>query len=182
MALSSGARSVFIEGFAWLCVAVAVAAGANVYFSVQRAVDEGSPPLHIAEQQHAPSKASNSGTVDLRAGPQGHFFADARLNGQAITAMVDTGASLVALTHEDARRGGIRLTDDDYRHPAQTANGIAHVAIVEISRLAIGDIQVRNVRATVHPPGMLHVSLLGMSFIQKLRRAEMRQGRLILEN
>ena len=58
---------------------------------------------------------------------------------------------------------------------------MTRVALVTIDRISIGEIEVRNVKASVHERGKLHVTLLGMSFLGKLRRAEMRSGRLILE-
>ncbi len=62
--------------------------------------------------------------------------------------MVDTGASLVALTYEDADRLGIYRQSLDFTYTAKTANGIARVAPVTISRISIGDITVRNVPAS----------------------------------
>ncbi|HUS95974.1 MAG TPA: TIGR02281 family clan AA aspartic protease, partial [Hyphomicrobiaceae bacterium] len=112
----------------------------------------------------------------------GHFFADASINGSTIRVLVDTGASLVALSHEDARRAGIFVGEGDYKYTTSTANGQARIAIVELARVSIGSIMVYNVRAAVGEPGALKTTLLGMSFLGKLRRTEMRQGQLILEN
>jgi aspartyl protease family protein len=95
--------------------------------------------------------------------------------------MVDTGASIVALTHEDARNTGVHIRDSDYKHRVSTANGIARVALVTLDTLALDDIVVRDVRAAVAEPGKLTKTLLGMSFLGQLRRTEMSGGVLVLE-
>ena len=69
----------------------------------------------------------------------------------------------------------------DFTHRVSTANGQAKVAPVMVSSISIGDITVRNVRAAVSEPGKLNKTLLGMTFLGRLSRAEMRRGRLILE-
>lgn len=120
--------------------------------------------------------------VELKAGHNGHFQTEADVNGRSIDVMVDTGASMVALTWEDAERAGIFVRDADFKGTASTANGKARYAPVVIDRIAIGDVIVRNVHGAVMERGKLTTTLLGMSFLGKLDRAEMRAGRLILEN
>jgi aspartyl protease family protein len=129
---------------------------------------------------------SNSATsgrrkVELAAGSHNHFFADAELNGRSIQVMVDTGASMVALTYDDARRAGIYPRDSDFIGRSNTANGIARFAPVDIDRVSIGGIEVRNVRAAVMEEGKLETSLLGMSYLSKIGSVSMRSGRLVLE-
>ncbi|WP_409560058.1 TIGR02281 family clan AA aspartic protease [Hyphomicrobium sp. MC8b] len=125
------------------------------------------------------SHASNS--VTLPAGQYGHFLTEAEINGREIDVMVDTGASLVALTYDDAARAGIFVKPSDFTHTAQTANGIARVAPVTISRIEIGDITVRNVKGVVSERGASERTLLGMSFLGRLSRVEMRGDKLELE-
>jgi aspartyl protease family protein len=129
---------------------------------------------------------SNSATsgrrkVELAAGGNNHFFADAELNGRSINVMVDTGASMVALTYEDARRAGIYPRDSDFTGRSNTANGIARFAPVDIDRVSIGGIEVRNVRAAVMEEGKLETSLLGMSYLGKIGGFSVKSGRLVLE-
>ena len=126
------------------------------------------------------SATSASGTVELRAGQHGHFEANVQLNGRTVQVMVDTGASLVALTYEDAERAGIFVRNSDFTHQSQTANGIAKFAPVMLDRVSIGDITVRNVQAAVSERGKLQTSLLGMSFLGKLTRTEMRKGGVLV--
>ncbi|MFN3746665.1 MAG: TIGR02281 family clan AA aspartic protease [Hyphomicrobiaceae bacterium] len=120
-------------------------------------------------------------TVELKAGAYGHFHSRIYVNGRALQAMVDTGASIVALTFEDARAAGIHVRESDYTHRVSTANGVARVAIVTLDSVALEDIMVRDVRAAVAEPGKLTKTLLGMSFLGQLRRAEMSRGVLVLE-
>ena len=128
----------------------------------------------------APS-SSGGRTVQLKAGAHGHFFSRIHVNGRAVQAMVDTGASIVALTYEDARNSGVHIRDSDYTHRVSTANGVARVALVTLDSVAIEDIVVHDVRAAVAEPGKMTKTLLGMSFLGQLRRAEMSRGVLILE-
>jgi aspartyl protease family protein len=127
------------------------------------------------------TQSRGAGTVSLPAGAYGHFEAEAEINGRTIDVMVDTGASLVALTYDDARRLGIYVKPSDFTHIAQTANGTARVAPVTISRISIGDITVRNVPAVVSERGKSERTLLGMSFLGRLSRVEMRGGTLVLQ-
>ena len=120
------------------------------------------------------------GDVTLRATSNGHFETTAEINGRDVDVMVDTGATLVALTYEDAKRAGIYLTPADFTHAVSTANGVAKVAPVEIGSIAIGGITVRNIRGAVTERGKLHRTLLGMTFLGRLSRVEMRKNDLVL--
>lgn len=126
--------------------------------------------------------SANGYQVQLAADGHGHFRTPALVNGRPIDVLVDTGATYVGLTYEDAERAGIFVTDADFKHKVQTANGYSRIAVVTIDRLSIGDIEVRDVKATVAERGKLHITLLGMSFLGKLKRTEMQRGQLILEN
>lgn len=140
-------------------------------------------------EEHRPSRLTHAGAtspsgdrrVEIRAGANGHFHTTAYINGRPIDVMVDTGASMVALTWEDARSAGIFLSDGEFKHKVSTANGVARVAAVTLDSVAIDDITVRNVRAAVAEPGKLQTTLLGMSFLGQLGRAEMSRGVLLLE-
>ena len=88
----------------------------------------------------------------------------------------------MVLTYEDAERSGIFLRPADFIWSTQTANGTAKVAPVTLERVSVGNITVRGVQAAVAEPGKLHVNLLGMSFLQKLRSFEVHSGRLVLKD
>ena len=120
--------------------------------------------------------------VELQADRAGHYAASIEINGRSTEALVDTGATLVLLTYEDAQRAGIFVREADFTMRSRTANGTAKAAPVVLERVAIGSIIVRNVEAAVAEPGRLHVNLLGMSFLQKLRSFEIHSGRLLLKD
>ena len=125
--------------------------------------------------------APSGRTVELRVGAYGHYRTEAEINGRPISVLVDTGASHVALTFEDASRAGVFVRDSDFTQRVQTANGVARVAPVILDRVGIGDITVRDVPATVSQRGMLSTTLLGMSFLNRLERVDMRGGKLLLQ-
>jgi aspartyl protease family protein len=134
-----------------------------------------------SEDEAAAPRTSGGRTVELKAGPHGHFYSRIRVNGRDVDAMVDTGASIVALTFEDAASAGIHVRDPEFTHRVSTANGVARVAMITLDSVAIDDIMVRNVRAAVAERGKLSKTLLGMSFLGQLRRTEMSRGVLVLE-
>jgi aspartyl protease family protein len=122
------------------------------------------------------------GWVVSGAGSQGHYFATLDINGRPVDVMVDTGATMVALTHEDARKAGLHLRPSDFTQTVQTANGEARFAPVVLDRVSIGNITVRDVSAAVAEPGRLKVTLLGMSFLGRLQRVDMRPGMMTLSD
>jgi aspartyl protease family protein len=119
-------------------------------------------------------------SVRLTRDYSGHFNANASINGRTISVLVDTGATLVAMSHEDAMTAGISVSPSDFRYVSQTANGQARFARVTLDHVRIGNVVVYNVPAAVSQPGKLTTTLLGMSFLGHLRM-EMKDGMLILE-
>ena len=125
--------------------------------------------------------AESGSRVVVSADLRGHFVVHPTLDGKRVRMLVDTGASFVALSHEDARLAGISVSARDYTRPISTANGIVAAASVRLADVKVGDIAVRGVEALVLPPGKLGTSLLGMSFLKRLGGFEIAQGRLILK-
>jgi len=109
----------------------------------------------------------------------GHYFGDATINGQKIRIMVDTGASLVALSRADAEVLGIKPSGQ-VRYKMSTANGITLAAPVRLEEVQIGNVGLRDVDAVVHQEGGPPVTLLGMSFLRRLSGFETARGQLIL--
>lgn len=110
----------------------------------------------------------------------GNFVTNVEIDGQQIRMMVDTGASLVALSDKDARAVGITVNPADYRYRIKTANGIGVAAKVTLASVQIGTMEVDHVAAFVMPPGALWRSLLGMSALSRLGSVNMERGRLVL--
>ena len=111
----------------------------------------------------------DSGTVAK--GPDGHFWADADVNGKRVHFLVDTGATAVALTPTDAAKLGFRLEDLQYSYQVTTAGGSSHAAAVTLAVVSINGAKLNNVHALVVEDG-LDVSLLGMSYLGRLTRFE----------
>ena len=112
--------------------------------------------------------ANGVNTVTLYRGRNGHFQAQATVNGTTIPMMVDTGASTIALTFEDAKALGLDPASLSFTAQVMTANGPALMANVTLPEIEIGGIRRSNVRAGVAEAGKLSESLLGMSFLGSL--------------
>ncbi len=119
------------------------------------------------------------GVVHLTAGSMGHFFATGEVEGTDVDFMIDTGATLVALTYDDALSIGLPVHSLRFNAAIKTANGQTWGAAVELGDVTIGDITVRNVQAMILDGG-LDRSLLGMSFLSKLTSFEIARDRLTL--
>lgn len=187
MALSSGTRTLLGELASWGAAAAILVAGV-VHYDTLRAglgnvlgiADTRPVAAETIGEPSTPSAPSKNGTEELKAFADGHYYARAEINGRPIDVMVDTGASMVALTYEDAERAGLRLKPSDFTNQVSTANGVAAVAPVMLDRVSIGRITVRNVRAAVCERGRLEKTLLGMNFLSRLERVGISQGRLVL--
>jgi aspartyl protease family protein len=121
------------------------------------------------------------GFVRIRSDYAGHFTTDIDFNGRRFRAIVDTGATLIALRYEDARALGLVTPSDRFDIRVSTANGTARAKRVTLRSVRIGSIQVENVEAMVLDEGMLGQNLLGMSFLKRLARFEIKRGVLELE-
>lgn len=182
--MASGSRSVVTEAIGWIAGLGICAFGFAHYHDIKTVlVDKLLQPGatgDVAAIVVDRGERRNAG-AEIFMSRDGHFHADAEINGRSVSVMVDTGATMVALTHEDAERAGIRVRDTDFTHRVSTANGTARIAPVMIDRVTIGAITVRNVRGAVSEPGRLSQTLLGMTFLGRLSRAEIRSGVLLLE-
>ena len=139
---------------------------------------QASAPVKADSAGAGPAPRAGNGIAGqmLERSGDGHFYAEAQVNGARIRFLIDTGASLVALTPEDARRAGIAIGDASGR--AIGASGEFAFTPVTIDRLAIGPIETRAVPGAVAE--RLPVSLLGQSFLQRVGSVEMRGDTMIL--
>jgi aspartyl protease family protein len=118
--------------------------------------------------------------IELHPNVHGQYHLDTIVEGSAVTMLLDTGASVVALSTEDAAKAGIQPMPDEFRSSVMTANGVVAAAPVRIREIRVGTIVARDVDAVVLPPGKLAQSLLGMSFLRRIDRLEIVYGRLRL--
>jgi aspartyl protease family protein len=110
---------------------------------------------------------SGGGTVSLTADSRGHFIADGTVNGISVRFLVDTGASSIALSVDDAKRSGVNYLAGT-RGRVQTANGVAPAYMVRLDAVRVGDITVNNVEAVIIDSDKLGIALLGMSFLNRM--------------
>lgn len=123
-------------------------------------------------QMNVSGKNGIGQAVRIKRGWTGHFIANVRVDGERVDMIVDTGASTVVLRHEDARRLGIDTSRLRYNVPVQTANGASYAARTSLPQVTIGNVVIRGVDALISKPGSLHQSLLGMTFLSRLRSYE----------
>lgn len=112
----------------------------------------------------------------------GHFRANVSVDDKVIPMLVDTGASSVVLSYEDAGKLGIDLAPLRFSLDVATANGMARAAPIRLQSVAIGPITRTNVRAMVTEPDRLDESLLGMSFLSTLGSLEIKSDELRLQD
>ncbi|MEN3374848.1 MAG: aspartyl protease family protein [Hyphomicrobiales bacterium] len=122
----------------------------------------------------------SGGAVEIARGARGDFLVLAEINGARIATVYDTGASAVVLTQEAAKAAGLPLDFLNYSVSVDTANGHARTAPVTLDRIVVGGIVERGVPALIAQPGQLKTSLLGMSFLNRLRSSEVRGDKLVL--
>ena len=180
--MSPSARHALREASVWIAAALGVLL--LVYFfddlrTVLGPGGEGARDVSMfeAREEKRPGFARE---VRLKSDGRGHFMLDAAVNDREATFMADTGATVVALTYEDAERLGLAPRSLDFSARVQTANGIARVAPVTLDRVRVDDITVRDVSAIVAERGALSTNLLGMSFLGRLKSFQMQGNVLVL--
>jgi aspartyl protease family protein len=175
--------------FALVAAVTLIAVGLIVSFATDRAtavlVSTGGA-AHAAPAAAAPPTPTRSGLAPpsnqlvYRADPSGHFFIDAAVNGTTIRFLVDTGATVVALTPDDARAAGVYPAGTGFSQTMSTANGETHAAPTTLRDVRLEQLDVDNVAAVVMEQPMA-ISLLGMSFLKRLNGYSIRDGVLTIE-
>jgi len=141
-----------------------------------RTVKNSKKPVSVKTVQ----PRTSGSTVTLQKDPRnGHFWANARVNSGRVHFLVDTGASSVALTLNDAKKIGLKVRDLNYNVPVSTAGGTNYAASVTLKSVSIGAITLRDVDALVIREG-LTTSLLGMSYLGELQKVEATRDTLFL--
>ena len=120
--------------------------------------------------------------TELKSGQNGHYFVTADINGRSTKVLVDTGASAVALSYEDAKNIGLHPATLNFNIPVSTANGVTNAASVTLDKIEIDGVRVSDVEGMVLPEGAMNGSLLGMSFLSKLSSFRVEDGTLYLKN
>ena len=161
-----------------VCAASIVALGVLGAVSI----DQGSSlakVFHLFEKKEPAVALAQVATSRFQ---NGHFLFPAKINGRSIDMMVDTGSSLVLLTHEDALSTGIDVASLTFNTPVKTANGDSFIAKTTLPELYVNGVLLADVAAAVAKPGQLHRSLLGMSFIRSVERVVIEGDQMTFRN
>lgn len=134
----------------------------------------------LGELEPHQAQMSDRGEMVFRRGRDGHFQVDAQINGQPVRFLVDTGASDIVLSPQDARRVGIDPDRLSFDQRYQTANGIGWGASTTIDTMTVGSVRFRDIGASVNGAPM-DQSLLGLDFLDRLSGYEVRGDSLILK-
>lgn len=162
--------------------------GAAAYFLTHRSQVYALVGLEIPERQEEmatpepemQTQVVNGSVVSIpKSKRDGQFWTSARVNSGHVKFLVDTGASSVALTLNDAKKAGFREGDLNFNLTIQTAGGENKAARVKLKSVSVGPITLRNVDAIVVKEG-LGVSLLGMTYLGELQKVEATRDTLIL--
>lgn len=162
----------------FLCLAATLIAPKLVAGLGSLAPGRARPLLSARAVTQRPPNAADNQSV-FRADGNGHFLLDAAVNGAPVRFLLDTGATYVVLSDEDAKAAGIERTTLTFDQQFKTANGVVRGALVRLRELRIGQMSQNDVAAVVLDAPE-PVSLLGMSFLSRLDRYDIRDGTLTL--
>jgi aspartyl protease family protein len=159
----------------WVVVGLVLAFGYTY-----RAELRGIADRVMAELMPGRSAQRSERSVEIVRGRGGDFQVAAQVNGTRVAMALDTGASTVVLTQDAAKAAGLPLELLSYDVQIDTANGRTRAASVTLDRITVGEIVERKVPALVAQPGLLRVSLLGMTFLNRLESWEVRGDKLVM--
>jgi len=133
----------------------------------------------VGELEPSRGQELSGGEMEFRRGEDGHFYIDAAVNNRPVRFLVDTGASEIVLSPQDAERIGFRRNILKFDRQYETANGLGWGAAVTLRSIEVGGIRFHDIAASVNDAPMSD-SLLGMTFLDRLTGYEVRGDSLIL--
>ena len=155
------------QAMAWVFIFIGVIAVVGLWEDIRTTVGP------------APQMTVTGQTIEVPRAADGHYYLPVEINGAPISFLVDTGASQIVLSEQDARRIGVDPDQLNYFGRANTANGEVRTAPVRLDTLTLGPITDRNVSAWVNE-GELNKSLLGMDYLHRFSNVQFSNGRLLL--
>lgn len=174
--LAKTLRNVGVLVVICLVIAFIVSAGDD---QMPGADQRSAVPAGGTAQASLDAVANNVTEMKVAANSAGHFVMDGEVGPTKVRFLVDTGATKVVLSRDDAVRAGLRPEDLRFNQSVSTANGEVRVAPVTLRRLRVGQIVLNDVEAIVNSAPM-RVSLLGMSFLQRLDGWQVKDDHLYL--
>ena len=144
---------------------------------------EAQPAALSSDMQNSQPGSTDylSGEMVLQRQSDGHFYATPSVNGVQINSLVDTGASVIALTADDADAIGITWHPSELSVIGRGASGDVVGVAVHLDRVELGGFDVRDVDAVVIPEG-LHITLLGQSFLSRIPNVAIADERMSLSD
>jgi aspartyl protease family protein len=130
---------------------------------------------------HKPQPASAAivaPEVTLQRSSDHHFYATADVNGHEVRFLVDTGASEIALTEEDARKAGIKFDPSKYELLGSGASGYVRGQYVQLDKIDLEGIHQTDAKAVVVEGA--DISLLGQPFLENVDEIVIRKGEMVL--
>ncbi|MFL6759922.1 TIGR02281 family clan AA aspartic protease [Sphingomonas sp.] len=134
--------------------------------------------LAESKTRNAPQFSSADGSVALDRAADGHFYAEVRINGNPIHMLVDTGATEIALSRDDARSAGLATSIAMPGVVGEGADGAVHGEFARLDRVELGPLSAEGLDAVVLSSGSQ--SLLGQSFLSKFASVQIEGDRMIL--
>ena len=132
-----------------------------------------------SDEEDSSSQSYSGNAVTLEREWDGHFYADVEVNGQPIHFLVDTGATVIALSREDARRAGLATSIGMPEVVGEGASGDVHGEVATLDRVSLGSATAHDTPAIILDEGTQ--SLLGQSFLSKFAAVEIRGDTMVLE-
>lgn len=171
-------RSLFLVMMTAVAIAMVIAFVVAPKFQQEASLPDPAPAtVAVATPPPAPAAGSRAAFIDREA--DGHYWTRADVGGTQVKFMVDTGASIVALTYFDAQRLGLKPEELDFDSEIRTAGGVTYGAPVTLKSIRVGKVEVEDVNAVILRTE-LEQSLLGMTFLGELHSYEVRQGQMII--
>jgi aspartyl protease family protein len=133
----------------------------------------------VAElRRNQPQFSSQDGSIELQRSEDGHFYADVRINGATIRMLVDTGASVIALSRNDAQMAGLAPSIGMNDVVGRGADGAVHGEVLQLDNVELGPLSAQGLDAIVLNSG--EQSLLGQSFLSKFSSVEIKGDKMVL--
>ena len=172
------------DGLKFACVALLAGVSALISSETMYVVSNRAPQLRAAKAESAPAMApepaSSEPQATIHKSSDGHYWAEGSVNGEPVRFLVDTGATAVALTAQDAQRVGFNPAELHYGYKVVTAAGQVRAAAVKLSSVTVAGARLDNVDALVIEKG-LDTSLLGMTYLGRLASFQATRQALILQ-
>lgn len=146
--------------------------------AVQQAFDDENARVAELKAKNSPQFTSEDGSLELQRNDDGHFYADVRINGNSVHMLIDTGASGIALSRDDARAAGLATSIGMPDVVGEGADGEVHGEYVKLDRVELGPLSASGLEAIVLNSGQQ--SLLGQSFLSKFSSVQIQGDRMVL--